>query len=117
MVKNPPANAGDVGSVPGLRRFQGRGFRPWSEKIPHAKGHLSPWATARERPRATVKTQRRQKKNKQPDHESSWENWGEFLGSLRSEKQQLVKEGIGEPSCLMSGGKELVKKFFFLVQK
>ena len=62
-----------------------------------------------------MKTQRCQKENKQPDCESGWENWGGFIGSLRSEKQQLVKEGIGEPLCLMSGGKELVKKFFFPV--
>ena len=25
MVKNPPANAGDVGSIPGWGRFPGRG--------------------------------------------------------------------------------------------
>ena len=34
MVKNPPSNAGDVGSIPG------RGT-----KIPHAAGQLSPHAT------------------------------------------------------------------------
>ena len=30
-VKNPPPNAGDVGSIPG-----------WGTKIPHAEGQLSP---------------------------------------------------------------------------
>ena len=29
MVKNPPANAGDMGSIPG-----------WETKIPHAMGQL-----------------------------------------------------------------------------
>ena len=37
MVKNPPSNAGDVGSIPG-----------WGTKIPHAVRQLSPWATATE---------------------------------------------------------------------
>ena len=37
MVKNPPSNAGDVGSIPG------RGT-----KISHAGGQLSPRATATE---------------------------------------------------------------------
>ena len=37
MVKNPPSNVGDVGSIPG------RGT-----KIPHAAGQLSPSATTRE---------------------------------------------------------------------
>ena len=37
VVKNPPSNAGDVGSIPG----QGT-------KIPHASGQLSPRATTRE---------------------------------------------------------------------
>ena len=32
MVKNPPANAGDIGL-------------PWSRKIPHAPEQLGPWAT------------------------------------------------------------------------
>ena len=36
-MKKPPSNAGDVGSIPG----QGT-------KLPHAAGHLSPQATARE---------------------------------------------------------------------
>ena len=31
MVKNPPSNVGDVGSIPG-----------WGAKIPHAMGQLSP---------------------------------------------------------------------------
>ena len=34
MVKNPPSNAGDVGSVPG-----------WGTKIPHAVGQLGPRTT------------------------------------------------------------------------
>ena len=37
MVKNPPSNAGDTGSIPG----QGT-------KIPHATGKLSPRATTTE---------------------------------------------------------------------
>ena len=37
VVKNPPFNAGDVGSIPG----QGT-------KIPHAAGQLSPHATTTE---------------------------------------------------------------------
>ena len=37
VVKNPPSNAGDTGSIPG------RGT-----KIPHAAGQLSPHATTRE---------------------------------------------------------------------
>ena len=37
VVKNPPSNAGDVGSIPG----QGT-------KIPHAAGKLSPCATTTE---------------------------------------------------------------------
>ena len=36
MVESPPASAGNTGSI------------PWSGKIPHAMGHLSPWATATE---------------------------------------------------------------------
>ena len=36
MVKNPPANARDMGLV------------PWSGKIPHAEKELSPCATATE---------------------------------------------------------------------
>ena len=39
VVKNPPSNAGDVGSIPG------RGT-----KIPHATRQLSPHATTREKP-------------------------------------------------------------------
>ena len=37
MVENPPSNAGDVGSIPGL-----------GTKIPHAVGQLSPCTTTRE---------------------------------------------------------------------
>ena len=37
VVKNPPSNAGDAGSIPG----QGT-------EIPHATGQLSPWATTTE---------------------------------------------------------------------
>ena len=46
MVKNPPANAGDTGSSPGLGRSHG--FEPWSGKIPHAAEQLSPCATTTE---------------------------------------------------------------------
>ena len=37
MVKNPPGNAGDTGSIPG-----------WGTKIPRALEQLSPCATTRE---------------------------------------------------------------------
>ena len=37
MVKNPPSNARDAGSIPG-----------WGTKIPHAVGQLSPCATTTE---------------------------------------------------------------------
>ena len=36
VVKNPPANAEDIG------------FEPWSGKIPHAAEQLSPYATTTE---------------------------------------------------------------------
>ena len=39
VVKNPPSNAGDIGSIPD----QGT-------KIPHAARQLSPWATSTEKP-------------------------------------------------------------------
>ena len=39
VVKNPPSNAGDVGSIPGRRT-----------KIPHAAEQLSPRASTREKP-------------------------------------------------------------------
>ena len=39
MVKNPPTNAGDMGSIPGPGRFH-----PWSRKVPCAAGQLSPWS-------------------------------------------------------------------------
>ena len=39
VVKNPPSNAGDAGSIPG-----------WGTKIPHAAGQLSLRATTREKP-------------------------------------------------------------------
>lgn len=45
-----------------------------------------------------------------PDHDSSWKSWWAWLESLRSERKQLVEEGIGEPLYLMIGGQELVKK-------
>ena len=37
MVKNPPSNAGDAGSIPG-----------WGTRIPHATGQLRLRATTRE---------------------------------------------------------------------
>ena len=37
VVKNPPSNAGDVGSIPG-----------WGTKIPHDAGQLSPCAATTE---------------------------------------------------------------------
>ena len=38
VVKNPPCNAEDAGSIPG-----------WGTKIPHAEGQLSPGVTTREK--------------------------------------------------------------------
>ena len=37
VIKNPPSNAGDVGSIPGQEA-----------KIPHATGQISPYTTTRE---------------------------------------------------------------------
>ena len=37
MVRNPPCNAGDMGSIPGQRT-----------EVLHAMGQLSPWVTTRE---------------------------------------------------------------------
>ena len=37
VVKNPPCNAGDMGSIPG-----------WGTKIPHAMEQISPQATSTE---------------------------------------------------------------------
>ena len=49
MIKNPPCNAGDVGSIPG-----------WGTKMPHAAEKLSLRATTRESgleiPHAIAKT-------------------------------------------------------------
>ena len=55
MIKNPPSNAGDLGSTPGRET-----------KIPHAVGQLNPCATATElapqvEKHATTKTQGSQK--------------------------------------------------------
>ena len=52
MVKNPPSNAEDTGSIPG-----------WGTKVPHAMGQLSLCTTTRESPCAT-KTQCSQEKEK-----------------------------------------------------
>ena len=32
VVKNPPCNVGDMGSIPGLGRF----YRPWRAGVPRA---------------------------------------------------------------------------------
>ena len=50
VVKNPPSDAEDVGSVPSQRT-----------KIPHVTGQLSPHATIKENPHATTKAQHSQK--------------------------------------------------------
>ena len=50
MVKNPPSNAGDTGSIPG------RGAR-----IPHAAGQLSPRTTATEPTCSGARTTTREK--------------------------------------------------------
>ena len=59
VVKNPPSNAGDTGSIPG----QG-------SKISHAAGQLNLCATTTEKPAvkspyAAMKNQRSQKKRKE----------------------------------------------------
>ena len=58
MVKNPPSNAGDMGSIPGQ-----------ATKIPRDAGQpspLSPWATTREagalQPRSEAATKLKKKK-------------------------------------------------------
>ena len=56
MVKNMPANAGDMGSV------------PWGTKIPHALWQLSPYHSRRSLCAAT-KTQCSQKKKKRLEEE------------------------------------------------
>ena len=58
MVKNPPSNAGDAGSIPG-----------WGTKIPHTTGQLNLRAATREKPTmkslcAAMKTQNSQKRKK-----------------------------------------------------
>ena len=40
VVKNPPSNAGDAGSIPG-----------WGTRFPHAAGQVSPRAITTELPR------------------------------------------------------------------
>ena len=68
VVKNPPANAGDMGSIPG----PGRSHMPQSNKACalqllslHSRAHepqlLSPLAATRESPHASTKTQHSQK--------------------------------------------------------
>ena len=53
VVKNPPSNAGHVGSIPG----QGT-------KIPHATGQLSPHTATKKIPHAATKTPMQPKVNK-----------------------------------------------------
>ena len=56
MVKNPPSNAGDVGSVPGLGRFLGEGngkstpvFLPGKSRGHRSLVDYSPWGQKRVR--------------------------------------------------------------------
>ena len=46
VVKNPPSNAVDMGSIPG-----------WGTKIPHVAGQLSPHTTTTERARMPQTTE------------------------------------------------------------
>ena len=55
VVKNPPSNAGDVGSIPG-----------WGTKIPRAAGQLSLCATTREKPACHVEPTHHNKDLMQP---------------------------------------------------
>ena len=50
MVKNPPANAGDMDLIPGP-----------GIKLPHAIGQLSPWATISEPTLSRAHTLQREK--------------------------------------------------------
>ena len=61
MVKSPPSNAGDSGSIP-----------VWGTRIPHAAGQLSPRATMKS-PRVATKTRLSQiniKKRKKEEKET-----------------------------------------------
>ena len=40
MEKNPPANAGDVGSIPGSGRFPGEGLPGEGNGNPHQYSHM-----------------------------------------------------------------------------
>ena len=66
MVKNPPSNAGDAGSILG----QGT-------KIPHATGQLSPHATTREKPG---------RHNEEPTHR----NERSHMPQLRPDADKLI---------------------------
>ena len=57
MVKNPPANAGDVGSIPG-----------WGTKIPHAVEQLSLRATTTEHPQKIRKSSHYFDRSINPSH-------------------------------------------------
>ena len=63
MVKNPPSNAGDSGSIPG-----------WGTRVPHAAGQLSPLTTTRHYrsllPAMETRHSHKQKQNK-PRKETS----------------------------------------------
>ena len=54
MVKNPPCNAGDTGSIPG-----------WGSKTPRAPEELSPLPSIKTRCSQIIKLK---KKNKKPHH-------------------------------------------------
>ena len=55
VVKNPPSNAGDVGSIPG-----------WGTKIPHAAGQLSPCAATPEPARSAATSEKPVRHNEEP---------------------------------------------------
>ena len=57
VVKNPPSNAGDTGSIPG-----------WGTKIPHAAGQLSPCATTTDLTRLNERAHVPQLKSKPARH-------------------------------------------------
>ena len=71
VVKNPPANAGDTGSSPGL----GRSHMPWS--------NLSPWATTTEPARLEpVLRNRRGHDSDRPAHRD--EEWPPLAATVES---------------------------------
>ena len=116
VVKNPPANAGDVGSIPGFGRSPGvengnpiQGFlglqthcgqwlQPWNLKM------LAPWNKSYDKPRKHIKKQRHHFANKGhllkamvfPVVMYGCENW--TIKKLSAKELMLLNCGVGEDS-------------------